>query len=113
MVPYRPIGEVPLSEFHATWRLGKFNFHLVRGDIFQVPARAIVNSEQTDFVLAQNRSTISGQICQRWGDQVRVELDKQTAGAVLPPGTVLTTSGGDYDAIFHAGFHHPAVFLDV
>jgi O-acetyl-ADP-ribose deacetylase (regulator of RNase III) len=42
---------------------------------------------------------------------VQPELDRQTGGRALPVGTVLVTSGGPYRAIFHAGFHHPSVFL--
>ncbi|HJT79519.1 MAG TPA: macro domain-containing protein [Gemmataceae bacterium] len=100
-----------MSDFHATWRLGNFVFHLARADIFQVPVEAIVNSEQTDFILAGNPSTISGQIYRRWGEQVQGDLNKQTGGETLPVGTVLETTSEHYAAIFHAGFHLPGNFL--
>src|SRR5262249_40086678 len=41
------------------------------------------------------------------------ELDEQTQRSILNPGTVLATSGGEsYRKVFHAGFHHPDVWLD-
>jgi O-acetyl-ADP-ribose deacetylase (regulator of RNase III) len=101
-----------MSQPHYTWTLGKLVFHLQHGDLFQAPVEAIVNSEQSDFLLDCGGRTISGQIHRRWGSQVQAELTQQTGGAVLPPGTVLTTGGDPYAAIFHAGFHHPGVFLD-
>lgn len=100
-----------MSETHCTWRLGRTVFHLVRGDLFAAPVEAIVNSEQTDFQLDSSGATISGQISRRFGDAVQPELDRQTGGRALPVGTVLVTGGGPYRAIFHAGFHHPSVFL--
>jgi O-acetyl-ADP-ribose deacetylase (regulator of RNase III) len=101
-----------MDQTQYTWQLGQVVFHLVRGDLFDVPASAIVNSEQTDFVLAGNPHTISGQIRSRFGHEVQGQLDALTNGKALPPGTVLATTGGGYSAIFHAGFHHPTVWLD-
>jgi O-acetyl-ADP-ribose deacetylase (regulator of RNase III) len=101
-----------MSQPHYTWTLGKLVFHLQQGDLFGAPVEAIVNSEQSDFLLDCGGRTISGQIHRRWGSQVQAELNQQTGGAVLPPGTVLSTGGDPYVAIFHAGFHHPSVFLD-
>lgn len=100
-----------MSEPQYVWRLGRTVFHLARGDLFAVPAEAIVNSEQTDFQLDNGGYTVSGQIHRRFGDAVQPELDRQTGGQALPVGTVLVTGGGPYRAIFHAGFHHPSVFL--
>jgi O-acetyl-ADP-ribose deacetylase (regulator of RNase III) len=100
-----------MSETHCTWRLGRTVFHLVRGDLFAAPVEAIVNSEQTDFRLDGSAFTVSGQIARRFGDAVQPDLDRQTGGRSLPVGTVLVTGGGSYRAIFHAGFHHPSVFL--
>jgi O-acetyl-ADP-ribose deacetylase (regulator of RNase III) len=78
------------------------------GDLFNAHVRAIVNSEQTDFLLSGNPDSISGQIWRRYGATVQQELNYATKGQVLDPGTVLETSGGkDFDRIFHAGFHHP------
>jgi O-acetyl-ADP-ribose deacetylase (regulator of RNase III) len=102
-----------MPRFNQHWRIGKLDFYLVQGDIFEIPADAIVNSEQTDFKLSGDLSTISGQIWQRYGKDVQQELDKQTKGEILPPGTVLRASDvGQYVRIYHAGFHHPQVWLD-
>jgi O-acetyl-ADP-ribose deacetylase (regulator of RNase III) len=102
-----------MSKLHYTWRIGTITFHLVHGDIFQAPVESIVNSEQTDFILAHNTQSISGQIRARIGNVVQEELDGQTQGKILNPGVVLTTSGGEtYRKVFHAGFHHPTVWLD-
>jgi O-acetyl-ADP-ribose deacetylase (regulator of RNase III) len=81
---------------------------LALGDLFDAQVQAIVNSEQTNFMLADNPDTISGQIWHRYGDQIQQELDVATKGRMLPPGTILDTSGGkDFVRIFHAGFHEP------
>jgi O-acetyl-ADP-ribose deacetylase (regulator of RNase III) len=101
-----------MSQPHYTWTLGKLVFHLQEGDLFEAPVEAIVNSEQSDFLLDCGGRTISGEIYRRWGDQVQAELTQQTRGAVLPPGTVLQTGGKPYVTLFHAGFHHPDVFLE-
>jgi O-acetyl-ADP-ribose deacetylase (regulator of RNase III) len=78
------------------------------GDLFDAEADAIVNSEQTDFILSGNRESISGQIWYRYGDSVQQELDDATSRQVFPPGTVFETNGGeDFYRIFHAGFHDP------
>jgi hypothetical protein len=50
-----------------TWRLGGLKLRLIQGDLFEVDLAAIVNSEQTDFVLAGNEGTISSQIRRRLG----------------------------------------------
>lgn len=90
-------------------RLGKVTVVLAEGDLFAAPVDAIVNSEQSDFVLSANRNTISGQINARYGSTVQKELFSQTAGGVLPAGAVLRTSGGtDFKRIYHAGFHEPS-----
>jgi len=103
---------VSMERFEQAWKLGDLSFHVIRGDLFQVPADAIVNSEQSDFVLSWDPDTISGQIRRRYGDDVQRELSSATQRQILPVGTVLTTSGGgDYGRIYHAGFHHPRVFL--
>jgi O-acetyl-ADP-ribose deacetylase (regulator of RNase III) len=78
------------------------------GDLFDADVDAIVSSEQTDFVLAGNLESISGQIWHRYGDSIQQELDAATKGQVLGAGTVLETSGAkDFARIFHAGFHEP------
>ena len=80
-------------------------FTLAVGDIFDASVDAIVNSEQTDFVLSKNLKTLSGQIWSWYGDAVQSELDAVREGRVLGPGTVIATSGGsDFKRIFHAGF---------
>jgi O-acetyl-ADP-ribose deacetylase (regulator of RNase III) len=89
-------------------KLKRLRFTLAAGDLFDAGVDAIVSSEQTDFVLAANPESISGQIRRRYGDLVQQELDEATNGQVLRAGTVLETSGGkDFSRIFHAGFHEP------
>ena len=84
----------------------------MQGDLFEVPVNAIVNSEQTDFILARNLGTISGQIRARFGDGIQDELDRQTQGLILPPGTVLKSIGPEETpVIYHAGFHEPDQWL--
>jgi hypothetical protein len=51
-----------------------------------------VNSDQTNFVLARNERTISGQIRRRLGRDIQEELDEQTGGISLPPDTVLAAN---------------------
>jgi O-acetyl-ADP-ribose deacetylase (regulator of RNase III) len=83
-------------------------FTLAEGDIFDAKVDAIVNSEQTDFILSGNPKSLSGQIRERYGDLVQCELNAETKGQVLDPGAVIHTTGGqDFKCIFHAGFHDP------
>jgi len=94
------------------WRVGSLQLHISVGDLFTPEVDAIVNSEQTNFVLTSNPSTISGQIWGRFGEAIQAELDEQTKWETLPPGTVLTTGGGQrYRRIYHAGFHRPGEWL--
>ena len=65
------------------------------GDLFDTEVAAIVNSEQTDFILSWNPNTISGQIRKRYGDSVQKELDEATKGQTLPTGIVVETFGGE------------------
>lgn len=103
-----------MKHFDQSWKLGQLEFHLVCGDIFKIPVQAIVNSEQTDFVLSWNPKTISGQIAKRYNSLVQPELNQQTKGQILQVGTVLKTRGGDdYVCIYHAGFHHPWIYPDL
>jgi O-acetyl-ADP-ribose deacetylase (regulator of RNase III) len=89
-------------------KLRHVEFTLASGDIFDASVDAIVNSEQTDFVLSRNPASLSGQIWNRYGRDVQQELDALTQGQVLGPGTVIDTSGGqDFKRVFHAGFHDP------
>jgi O-acetyl-ADP-ribose deacetylase (regulator of RNase III) len=89
-------------------KLKHAEFTFAVGDLFDAKVDAIVSSEQTDFVLAANRESISGQIWHRYGTSIQQELDTATNGQVLRAGTVLDTSGGnDFVRIFHAGFHEP------
>jgi O-acetyl-ADP-ribose deacetylase (regulator of RNase III) len=95
-------------------KLRYVEFILAAGDIFDAGVDAIVNSEQTDFVLSGNPDSLSGQICNRYGDAVQRELDAATGGQVLGPGMVIDTSGGqDFKRIFHAGFHDPDDWPDL
>ena len=83
------------------------------GDLFDAEVAAVVNSEQTDFILSWNLNSISSQIRKRYGDSVQDELDEATKGQTLPIGMVVETSGGeDFKKIFHAGFHDPGDWPD-
>ena len=96
-----------------SWRLGGLTLQVREGDLFEVPAMAIVSSEQTNFVLSWEESAISGQIRERLDPSIQTELDEQTCGKVLPAGTVLVTHGGPlFEQIYHAGFHEPWVWLE-
>jgi len=89
-------------------KLKHVEFTLARGDLFDADVAAVVNSEQTDFVLSRNPDSISGQIWHRYGDAIQHELNDLARGQILRPGSVLKTSGGkDFNCIFHAGFHEP------
>lgn len=91
-----------------TGRLRKLQFTLAEGDLFECDVDAIVTSEQTDFVLSSNPTTLSGQVRQRYGRVVTDALFSQTRGHVLGSGTVIATTGGnDFRKIYHAGFHEP------
>jgi len=96
----------------VNWRVGSLRLHAAVGDLFEAPAQAVVNSEQTDFVLSHDAETISGQVRKRFGDAVQEELLALTGGEVLPPGTVLRTNAGTpFSYVFHAGFHRPTEWL--
>ena len=69
-------------------KLRHVEFSLAIEDIFDAKVDAIVNSEQTDFVLSGNPKSLSGQIWKRYGDAVQRELNAVTNGQVLDPGTV-------------------------
>jgi O-acetyl-ADP-ribose deacetylase (regulator of RNase III) len=91
-----------------TGKLRNLTFTFALGDLFDAEADAIVNSEQTDFILSRNAQSISGQIWYRYGDSIQEELDSATKRLIFPPGTVFETNGGsDFRRIFHAGFHDP------
>jgi O-acetyl-ADP-ribose deacetylase (regulator of RNase III) len=96
-----------MNIIHRT-ELRHVEFILASGDIFDASVDAIVNSEQTDFILSGNPKSLSGQIWKRFGNAVQQELDATTKRQVLGPGTVIDTSGGQkFRRIFHAGFHDP------
>ncbi|NEV60362.1 macro domain-containing protein [Thiorhodococcus minor] len=95
------------------WKIGSIDLHLAVADLFDLDVSAIVNSDQTDFYLARNPKTISGQIRRRLGSVIQDELDALTQKTILPTGTVLSTGGGAlYERIYHAGFHQPGEWLD-
>ncbi|NEV62341.1 macro domain-containing protein [Thiorhodococcus minor] len=95
------------------WRIGSIDLHLAVANLFDLDVAAIVNSEQTDFFLAGNPKTISGQIRRRLGSVIQDELDALTQKTILPTGTVLSTGGGArYERIYHAGFHQPEEWLE-
>jgi O-acetyl-ADP-ribose deacetylase (regulator of RNase III) len=100
-------GHKSINVIHRS-KLKQVELTLAVGDLFEAKVDAIVNSEQSDFVLANNPETLSGQIRNRYGAAVQDELDASTKGQVLRAGSVLETSGGqDFKRIFHAGFHDP------
>jgi hypothetical protein len=66
---------------------------LAAGDLFDAKVDAIVNSEQSDFVLSKDPESLSGQIRSRYGVTIQGELDAATNGQALGAGTVLDTSG--------------------
>jgi O-acetyl-ADP-ribose deacetylase (regulator of RNase III) len=89
-------------------RLKHVDLTFAVGDLFDAEVAAIVNSEQTDFLLSSDLRTISGQILRRYGRLVQRELNEATRGRKLRAGSVVATSGGkDFTRIFHAGFHEP------
>ena len=88
--------------------IGRVGFTLAQGDLFEARVDVIVNSEQSNFVLAFNRNSISGQIQERYGRVVQTELDLATKMEVFRAGTVIgTTCGGGFKRIYHAGVHEP------
>ncbi|MCA9823773.1 MAG: hypothetical protein KC470_14235 [Dehalococcoidia bacterium] len=95
-----------------TWTIGGIRHHLALGDLFAAPVEAIVNSEQTDFILSRSPDSISGQLNRRYGALVADDLARQTGGRVMPPGTVLRTGpAAPFSCIYHAGFHTPDQWL--
>lgn len=96
---------------HYTWHIGNVALNVVKASLFDVDAVAIVNSEQTDFILAPpSQNSVSAQISRRWGNRIQSQLDSLTKGLILPTGTVLETDAPPYRYIFHAGFHLPHQF---
>ena len=67
----------------------------------------MVNSEQTDFILASHDNSISSKINSKF-PETQSDLHFQTGGEVFPPGTVLQTNCPNGKIIFHAGFHAPS-----
>jgi O-acetyl-ADP-ribose deacetylase (regulator of RNase III) len=89
-------------------KLNRVELTVAVGDLFDAKVAAIVNSEQTDFVLSGDPRSISGQIRRRYGSSIQHQLNEATRGRTLRAGSVIKTSGGkDFTQIFHAGFHEP------
>ena len=89
-------------------QLNKVGFTIAEGDLFDADVDAIVNSEESSFRLATSPSTVSGQIRYRYGAVVEEELLEQTGGEIYRAGSVIATSGGgEFEKIYHAGFHDP------
>jgi O-acetyl-ADP-ribose deacetylase (regulator of RNase III) len=108
-----PHGHRPINALHRG-KLKHVELTLAAGDLFDAKVEAIVNSEQSDFILSKDPQSLSGQIGSRYGVTVQRELDAATKGQVLRAGTVLDTSGGeDFVRIFHAGFHDPDDWPDL
>jgi O-acetyl-ADP-ribose deacetylase (regulator of RNase III) len=96
-----------ISVFHR-FPLKRIELVFAKGDLLAAGLDAVVNSEQTDFILSRDRNSLSGQIQERCGALVQDELDQQTSGETLGPGVVLATTGGCIaKRIYHAGFHEP------
>lgn len=100
------------SSTHQSWQLGEVEFHLVSGDIFDLPVESIVNSENASFIMARPYSrTISGQLLARYGGEIQEQLYALTNREPKPLGTILETDGfGDYECIYHAGHHSTDVW---
>lgn len=88
------------------WSLGAVTLEVRHQNLLNAPEMAWVNSENSAFLMAWNRTTVSGQLNARF-PFIQEELLTQTTGAALAPGTCLRTSGPGGRAVFHAGFHHP------
>lgn len=102
-----------LVRLNYSWKIANFEFHIVSDDIFSLGVEAIVNCEQTDFILARNQSSISGQILSRFGYAVQRELVSKTGRVTQELGKIITTNGGSgIKTIYHAGIHDPMIFLD-
>ena len=97
------------SALEWTWSLGLVQLEVRHGNLLESTERAWVNSEQTDFQLARDESSISSQLRRLW-PAMQAELDEQSRGGVHPPGTVLLTSGPEGRIVFHAGFHDPCAW---
>lgn len=94
------------------WDIGNVTLEVRRGDLLSARVGAVVNSEQSDFVLSSDVRTISGQL-RRACPSMQQELDEQTHQKTLPAGTVLQTAGPrSRYRVFHAGFHDPHEWLD-
>ncbi len=96
-----------------SWKIANIELHTVSDDIFDLDVDAIVNSEQTDFILAGNQSSISGQVLSHFGYGIQSEIVSKTNGRKQELGTIITTGGaGRIKRIYHAGIHDPMIFLD-
>ena len=93
------------------WHFGSVTLEVGVGDLLAQRLGAIVNSEQSDFVLASYGPSVSAQLS-RSHPAIRQELRAQAQGRVLPAGTVLETSGPSGQRVFHAGFHEPTAWVD-
>jgi O-acetyl-ADP-ribose deacetylase (regulator of RNase III) len=93
-----------------TWAIGEVTLEVRVGDLLAAPEPVWVNSEQSGFRMARGTRTVSGQLVARW-PAMQAELLALTRGEVLPPGTVLETSGPGGRRVLHAGFHAPDDWL--
>ena len=93
-----------------SWALGTVRLTVQQGSLLDAAEQAWVNSEQTDFMLASGGFSVSAQLLRAW-PIAQAELNAQTKGQDLPPGTVLETSGPDGRRIYHAGFHEWNIWL--
>lgn len=104
-MPSRKHQRATLPEFR--WGNGNLSFRLLTGDIFTSGAEVLVNSEQSDFILAPDGKSISAKISKLGGAEVQKELWSKTAGSTLSPGVVLETNRGRLGRIYHAAIHEP------
>ena len=89
------------------WSFGLLKLSIKHGDILKQAEEAMVNSEQTDFILATHDNSISSKLNSKY-PEIQSDLHFQTKGKVFPPGTVLQTICPNGKIIFHAGFHAPS-----
>jgi O-acetyl-ADP-ribose deacetylase (regulator of RNase III) len=92
------------------WSMGLVSFAVRVGDLLAAPESAIVNPENSGFLLSRDGRSISGQVSRRY-PETQALLDAQTGRRCLPEGSVLLTRHAGGRVIFHAGHHHPGNWL--
>ncbi len=98
------------------WHVGTTEIQIRFDDLFKVDATVKVSSEQTDFVLSLDPTTISGRLGRIGGEKLRrlcaQKVTEAAAGLgvapdALPVPTVIETEEKRTGRWFHAGIHAP------